>query len=453
VYQAILRTTGEKVAVKIRRPGIVKLFAADVWIIDFLFRIIEGLALMRPGLTTNFRRDFRNTMIEELDFRREARLQEIFRTRARANRRLKFSAQRVYFQYSNGEMIVQEFAAGIWLYEILDALQHRDADAQRRMQELGVDPRQVARNLMYANFWGMNETIAFHADPHPANIVVRPNNNLIFVDFGASGYIDHARRRLFQRGFEAQARADVWSMVQSALALCEPLPPVDVPVLARELELATYNYLVAVESKHAEWWERTTAALWTHTISVISRYGIPVPMDLLKFSRASLLYDTIAARLDPDLDIYDEYRRWARDAAGRARRRVLRGVRGRMRGGPTDIDFARLEQLAGVVGEGLYRLDRLFSTPVDFLQLPYTIEKSVFTLLVLLQFFLRASGLTLAIIVFALGVQWASSAPLDIRAALRDVVSHPAYLIGVAVLASVHLRVIMFRLGDRKRGY
>jgi ubiquinone biosynthesis protein len=74
VYQAILRDTGQKVAVKVRRPNIHELFEQDFRVIDFLTGLIETLTIVRPGFTENLRQEIRSSLSSELDFRREARL-------------------------------------------------------------------------------------------------------------------------------------------------------------------------------------------------------------------------------------------------------------------------------------------------------------------------------------------------------------------------------------------
>ncbi|MGZ8395982.1 MAG: AarF/UbiB family protein, partial [Rhodoplanes sp.] len=78
VYQAVLKT-GERVAVKVQRPGIGRLISADLRALDWLMIAAEALTLIRPGTTTQFRRELRRTLMGELNFRTEARYNEMFR--------------------------------------------------------------------------------------------------------------------------------------------------------------------------------------------------------------------------------------------------------------------------------------------------------------------------------------------------------------------------------------
>src|SRR5207244_3726737 len=82
VYQAVLKD-GTKVAVKVRRPQIGELFVADLRVLDWLAAVAEFLTIVRPGWTRGGRQGLRETLLEELDFRREAQYQDIFRRNAR----------------------------------------------------------------------------------------------------------------------------------------------------------------------------------------------------------------------------------------------------------------------------------------------------------------------------------------------------------------------------------
>src|SRR5438552_1841693 len=71
--------TGEQVAVKVRRPGIGNIFAADLRALRWLIGVVEFLAIIRPGSLGNLASELETAFIAELDLRREAYFQEIFR--------------------------------------------------------------------------------------------------------------------------------------------------------------------------------------------------------------------------------------------------------------------------------------------------------------------------------------------------------------------------------------
>jgi ubiquinone biosynthesis protein len=446
VYQAVLRATGEKVVVKVRRPRIRELFEEDFRVIDLLSSLVEGLTLVRPGFTTNLRTEFRTTLSSELDFRREARLCELFQRRADKLKDRYFTAPRMFFEYSGEDVLVQEFASGMWLWEILAGVEHRDPAALARIRELNIDPTEVARRLIYANNWGIFSHLAFHADPHPANIVVQANNKVVFVDFGACGYINSARRAIYQRVYESFLNEDPYAMAQCSLAMLEPLPPMDINAITKDTEATYHNQLLAMKSKHSPWFERTTASLFIASINVTGKYRLPVPQDYLMFARASLLYDTMCARLDPQFDSYKEYKRFRNEARRKARKRGRRALQERLSRGLTGSDYLTMGQMLKTGNDLLFRAQRLLSTPYDFAVASFTIEKWTYIIMMLVRFITRAVLVTLIGVVLAAFV-----GRQDLLTALQGVLASPFYLAVIGVFLLFHTRLIMFRLGDKTR--
>ena len=118
------------------------------------------------------------------------------------------------------------------------------------------------------------------------------------------------------------------------------------------MEGAYHEFQLALKSKHAARYERTSAALWIATSRVIQKHGIPAPIDLLIYSRATLLYDTLCARLDPTFNYNRDYSRYGKDATRKSRRRVRRAVRTRLRKGLTGNDYATIEAVSQTASEG-----------------------------------------------------------------------------------------------------
>ena len=96
VYQARLRT-GERVAVKVRRPGIGPLIAADLRAMDWLLVLGETLTIIRAGHDRGaFARNSRSILFSEMNFRAEARYTDLFRRRAE-KRNDGVTAPKIYF--------------------------------------------------------------------------------------------------------------------------------------------------------------------------------------------------------------------------------------------------------------------------------------------------------------------------------------------------------------------
>ncbi len=445
VYQAMLHT-GERVAVKVRRPNIVRQITADLRVLGWLSSLAEFLTLVRPGFTDNVLSEVRSTLLDELDFYKEARFQEIFRRRAKKAPRRYFSAPKVYSEVSGEDVIVEEFVSGVWLFELLAAVETNDIEALAKFAELNIDPKVVARRLVWVSHWGLWDSAFFHGDPHPANIIIQRDNQLVFIDFGAMGSLRASRREAMREIFNLMEYEDLEGMARLSLTLLEPLPPIDTDRVIKAVEEVFWEALVANRSKQSLWFERTTAQLWLGFFRVTSRFKIPMSFDTVRLIRATLLYDTLAARLDHGIDLPKEYRRYRRDAGKAARKRIRSAAERRMDNGLDNEDFLRLDQLSSLGRRAIVQAERI-ATLQSFNFTAY-IGKLVSTVILTFSLALQLALITAvaALLMWAFGPSDADSW----GSALVAVIHFLPYQLAMGLLVLISVRRILFRLKDRE---
>ena len=444
VFQAYLREGGERVAVKVRRPGIGELFAADMRALHWILGTAERLTVLREGMTESLLRELNTMLMGELDFRQEGRLTDIFRRRAR-KKRVHVTAPRVHFDYSNEQVLVTEFVSGIWMWELMAAVDRDDQKALAEVRARGIDPTVVAKYLTRAVHWEALEHIFFHADPHPANMVVQPGNTICFIDFGACGRFSSKTRHQWKQLHYNMLHADANKMVQSALGLLEPLPPIDVDKFSREIENLYWDWLYAQHSTDAEWWERSTGNVWVQFVGIARKYGIAVNIESLQFFRATLLYDSVILRLCKDIDMNKEYRRYLDEAGGRARKRVLAAARDRV-GGPTTGDYLVLEEIQLLGNQFLHRVQRALDTPL--FSFTNMISKAAFGIAHTIAMLGVAVGITLLLLMGWIVVAAATGRPIHVWHFLGDIVMHQAYQVGLVIGALIVVRRVLARMRD-----
>ncbi len=449
VYQAILKN-GDKVAVKVRRPKIGELFMADFKAFDWLLDIAEFLTIFRPGYTQNLRYEFKTTLLEELDFVQEARFQDMFRRSARKTRKRFFTAPKVYFEFCNEELVVQEYSSGLWLYEIMAGVEQRNPQALKRMRELNIDPGKVAQRLLWVNYWGMQENLFFHADPHPANVIVGKNSKLTFIDFGSCGSFNREQRAGLELTAVASGQNDAEGMARGTLKLFEPLPPLDVKELLQEAEAEYTRVLTIFRSKqeHTEWWERTSVRQWMSFFKFSRENNIPVTIHTLRMIRATLLYDTIAVRISKEVDRFEEYMKFRKFREKQAKKRVTKNIQKQTRRGLDDAVFLRMEEVAKTGEKFMYRTRSFLGSPIyNFGSL---IGKWVFTAALTIKLLSRALLFTLMGAIVIVGVQLASRQTLLPAEILNLLLSNRLYQIILAILIITNVRHILFRLRDQE---
>jgi ubiquinone biosynthesis protein len=281
--------------------------------------------LLTPGFTDNLIFELSTMLMEELDFVQEARFTDLFRRRMRKTRQMRFTTSpKVFFEYSSEDVMVTEFIEGILLSDVLAALETEDTLALSKLEEIGFNRVIFARRLQLVARFNNFENLFFHADLHPANIMVKPGNKMVLIDFGSCGSFDRKQLNSFRRFFDAQSVDDIGGMVQAALGIIEPLPPMDRDNFGQRLEYVFWEVQYAIKSKHAEWWERISSRFWIAFLNLSREFQIPMRLNTLRMIRASMLTDTLAARLDTGQDLFREFRFYEKGAGKRARKQVCK---------------------------------------------------------------------------------------------------------------------------------
>jgi ubiquinone biosynthesis protein len=361
VYQARL-CSGQHVAVKVRRPDIARKLSADLRALDWLLIAAEALTIIRPGLTASFRQEIRKSMLSELNFRGEARYTEMFRLRKRSHDDV-VTTKKVYFEYSTEQVLVKELASGMWMWELIAAVDQNDQDFLEKAAVMGIEPKSLAAKLLRAVHHEVLDELFFHADPHPGNIVITQGNGLCFIDFGAVARLSTQARNAWRELHHHLKEGDIGRMVNAIVTLAGPLPPIDVDGFVKALEAIFADWVYAVKSADAEWWERGFAINWLRYVAVAQEFGVPISLETIQFFRATVIYDTIVIRLDKNIDIVREWTIYTEWAGRASRKRMHKQLRKRL-GGFTKMDYLRIEQGIDIADQFLFKLQRSVDIPV-----------------------------------------------------------------------------------------
>ena len=144
------------------------------------------------------------------------------------------------------------------------------------------------------------EQLFFHGDPHPANLVILPNNRICFIDFGAVGRMSVQRRNVWRELQHHLRNGDIERMVACSMSLAGRLPPIDVDTVIKAMERIYTDWVYAGEQR-CRMVERTTALNWFRYVNVAREKSIPVSLETIQFFRASLLYNSLVVRLDKEI--------------------------------------------------------------------------------------------------------------------------------------------------------
>jgi hypothetical protein len=171
--------------------------------------------------------------------------------------------------------------------------------------------------------------------------------------------------------------------------------------------------------------------------------------DTVRMIRATLLYDTLAARLDHDIDVGRHYRQFMKDAGRNARRRVLKGAKTRLERGFTEQDYIRLERMMKVGDQMLFQTQRL----LNLRQFNYSalVGKFVSSILLTISVGLQTVALTVAVVLAASVWQSLSGGEMPpLSETFEQVIANRAYQLFLLLLFIIGIRRILFRLRDKE---
>ncbi len=449
IYQAILHS-GEKVIVKVRRPGIGERFMADLEAFDWLLGIAEFLTIFRPGFTQTMRGEFRSLLLEELDFVQEARRQDAFRRAAAQSRKKFFSAPQIHLDLSGEEVVVNEFASGMWMWELLTALEQGNETVLAQAQAMKIDPKKVAERLLWVNYWAREENLFFHADPNPDNIIIGHNSTLYFINFATTGTLNRTKRQALRQNLHYAAQRDPQNMARSTLILMEPLPPIDLIELTQELEAYDWELLYALEAapESISWQERTSAVQWMGMIEMARKHGITLDIQVLRLVRSTLLFEALAVRLDRAINFIEEYQKFDQYKAEQARRRVTDSILGQLDGKGDEQLIIRMDRIIDTVEGLFFRTVHMFSMPsVNFSAL---MSKWSFAAYIFVRCFGQALAVTLVTVFAVILNLYFGKQPIDVYDVLQGVIMNPLYQIVILIVVLVNGRTVLFRMDDKE---
>jgi ubiquinone biosynthesis protein len=207
VHRATLHG-GRPVAVKVQRPGIRTALAEDIRLMSALSFVLDRTRIFGGTSSRTVIDEFARWTADELDYLVEARQAILMHEHAEGARVEKIAL--VYRDLSTSRVLTTELVEGIPLIDVIVATRDHDATYLAAFAAAG---HRLERIVLHLDWNMLNQVFVFgyfHADLHPANLLVLPGDAIGYVDFGIVGRLpDRVReslkrysRRLFDRKVE-----------------------------------------------------------------------------------------------------------------------------------------------------------------------------------------------------------------------------------------------------------
>ncbi|WOK96724.1 hypothetical protein Cni_G05431 [Canna indica] len=313
VHGARLKNSQQEVVIKVLKPGIEDVLVADLNFIYVVARILEFLnpELRRTSLV-GIVKDIKDSMLEEVDFRKEAANIESFR-RYLENMGLERQAKApmVYQHCSTRRVLTMERLYGVPLTD-LDSI-----------RSLVPDPEVTLVTALNVWFGSLIACDNFHADVHAGNLWLLRDGRIGFLDFGIVGRISPKTWAAMEAFLASFANEDYESMASSLTEMGATEKDVDVKAFARDLEkifssiqdLDTEIVVAtargpdrAAVSANVVFDERQMNALFLDVVRVSESYGLKFPREFALLMKQLLYFDRYTRLLAPNMNMLQDQR-------------------------------------------------------------------------------------------------------------------------------------------------
>ena len=312
VHAATLNT-GEDVVIKVQKPGVDDCLKADLGFIYIASRVLEFLQpdFERTSLSA-IAGDIRNSMLEELDFEKEARNNEDFRRFLAENQLINAAtAPKVYREFTTKKVFTMERLRGI---SILDEETISKATNNPEMGQAAI--------ISALNIWttSVMKMPWFHADVHAGNLLLLDDGRVGFIDFGIVGRVSDKTFQGVNEMSTALALADYRGMAQALCNMGATEEDVDLDKFGQDIESVMRKMSsVQPDVMVAERSDGTVAGsinfdegeitnLMLELVDVTEDNGLKLPREFGLLVKQSLYFDRYLKILAPGVDVMNDSR-------------------------------------------------------------------------------------------------------------------------------------------------
>lgn len=176
----VAKLKGERVVVKVQRPGLKDLFDIDLKNVRVLAQWLQKVDPKSDGAARDWVAIYdecSRILYQEIDYTLEGKNADLFRKNFANTPWVK--VPEVLWEYTSPEVLTMEYVPGIKINKIAE------------LDKAGVDRQLLARRTVESYLQQLLTYGFFHADPHPGNVAADAveGGRLIYYDFGMMGTI------------------------------------------------------------------------------------------------------------------------------------------------------------------------------------------------------------------------------------------------------------------------
>ncbi|MDH3996185.1 MAG: AarF/UbiB family protein [Desulfobulbaceae bacterium] len=286
VHRAVLKDENVPVALKIRRPDIVRTVEVDLQILEGAAPILcEHLEFARTYDFVNLVKELKRALLRELNFTLEARNMQIVSQALSGEKDV--IIPEVYEDYTRFSVLTMDLIEGVKLKH----LQPEDVEEREQLAKIGI--RLVVKQVLENGF--------FHADPHPGNFLVVNEREVCLLDWGVVGILPSETRYELVELIGAIVDKEAEKVLDVLVALTEAnVTEINERLLLRDiLEILHLYHSVTVG-------KLDLGQLLMDLNNMLRTHHIKLPSDLALMFKAMVTVEGTARQIYPELDVIAE---------------------------------------------------------------------------------------------------------------------------------------------------
>ncbi len=293
VHRATL-PNGRGVVVKVQRPDAPRKIEADLSLMYQAARLakerIRALDFVDAGEIVD---EFARSIRQELDYRLEARNADAFHKDFAGHPHV--AVPRVYWTYTRSRVLTLEYLDGVQLADL-----ELDAWSLEQRRHLAYLITETWMTMIFRNGF-------FHADPHPANILVLSPERIGLVDFGLTGKLTDDDMTKLTRLFIDAASENIEMLPSRLFDLGVRYPKEREDEFVAELRDLYYRYYGASLK------EIDPVQVIREAMGLIYSMNLRLPTRFVMLDKAIATLGSVGTELYPDFNVFEVAKPYARD--------------------------------------------------------------------------------------------------------------------------------------------
>lgn len=278
----------KEVVVKIQHPKIDELVTVDLAIIKKIINLVARF--MKIKGIEHLYQQIEQMILEELDYEQEAK--SMIEIKQNLGQESKIYIPSVYQEFSSKKVLTIEYCAGVKISNI------------QQLKTWGLDLKSLTELLIEVYCKMILEDGFYHADPHPGNLLVNEQGQLILLDFGAVARLSKDMKEGIPKLIECIIKQDTEEMVKILRKLGFIAHGDDTTKIAETLIDSVQNFVrnelqlenLNIQNITPEQFQKAFQLINIKEMTKIMQ----IPKDWVLLNRAVVLVSGVAFLLTPD---------------------------------------------------------------------------------------------------------------------------------------------------------